>query len=233
MLSLFLSLFFALDTYYDGTPVVIKYAEYVILILHTLDYLLFFFISENRLLYFFSFQSICSYITIIPTFLVRGKIVQDAAKIEQLLLFRVFRFFSIFRLDAVFGRQSMSLLRVYFRLLYILLATVIIFAALMLVFENNYIQEINDIKEYNKLNNIDNSIYNTVPTQKYQFHDMVYFLIITITTVGYGDIYPRTAYGQMLSIGIIFVILALIPQQLSEFSKVNSLISVYARKYYS
>jgi hypothetical protein len=65
-------LFFALDTYYDGTPVVIQYAEYVILILHTLDYLLFFFISENRLLYFFSFQSICSYVTILPTFLVRG-----------------------------------------------------------------------------------------------------------------------------------------------------------------
>ena len=103
-LSLCLSLFFALDTYYDGTPVVIIYAEYVILILHTLDYLLFFFISENRLLYVFSFQSICSYITIIPTFLVRGQIVVDPTRIEQLLLFRVFRFFSIFRLDAVFGR---------------------------------------------------------------------------------------------------------------------------------
>jgi len=62
---------------------------------------------------------------------------------------------------------------------------------------------------------------------------MVYFLIITITTVGYGDIYPRTAYGQMLSVGIIFVILALIPQQLSEFSKVSSLISEYERKQYS
>ena len=45
----------------------------------------------------------------------------------------------------------MSLLRVYFRLLYILLATVIIFAALMLVFENNYIQEINDLRELNKI----------------------------------------------------------------------------------
>lgn len=167
VLSLFLSLFFALDTYYDGTPVVIKYAEYVILILHTLDYLLFFFISENRLLYFFSFQSICSYITIIPTFLVRSQIVLDPARIEQLLLFRVFRFFSIFRLDAVFGRQSMSLLRVYFRLLYILLATVIIFAALMLVFENNYIQEINELREVNKINNIDNSPYILIPTQKY------------------------------------------------------------------
>jgi hypothetical protein len=37
----------------------------------------------------------------------------------------------------------------------------------------------------------------------------------------------------MLSVGIIFVILALIPKQVSEFSKVNSLISVYARKSYS
>ena len=63
----------------------IIYAEYVILILHTLDYLLFFFISENRLLYVFSFQSICSYITIIPTFLVRGQIVVDPARIEQAL----------------------------------------------------------------------------------------------------------------------------------------------------
>ena len=59
---------------------------------------------------------------------------------------------------------------------------------------------------------MDNSKYKLVPTLKYQFHDMVYFLIITVTTVGYGDIYPRTVYGQILSIGIIFVILALIPQ---------------------
>jgi hypothetical protein len=58
----------------------------------------------------------------------------------------------------------MSLLRVYFRLLYILLATVIIFAALMLVFENNYIQEINDLRELNKIKNIDNSSYANIPT---------------------------------------------------------------------
>jgi hypothetical protein len=62
---------------------------------------------------------------------------------------------------------------------------------------------------------------------------MLYFLIITITTVGYGDIYPHTTYGQLLSVGIIFVILSLIPQQLSEFSKVNSLISPFARKTYT
>lgn len=37
----------------------------------------------------------------------------------------------------------------------------------------------------------------------------------------------------MLAIGVIFVILSLIPSQLSEFSKVSNLTSVYARKSYS
>ena len=71
ILSLLLTVFYALDSYYPGTPKVIVYSEDVILLMMTLDYLLFFFISENRLFYFFSFQSMCSYITIIPTFLVR------------------------------------------------------------------------------------------------------------------------------------------------------------------
>jgi hypothetical protein len=62
---------------------------------------------------------------------------------------------------------------------------------------------------------------------------MLYFMIITITTVGYGDIYPKTVYGQMMCIGIIIVILALIPSQLSEFSKVSNLTTIYSRKYYS
>ena len=221
-----------MDTYFVGTPLVIEYTEDVILILHTLDYLLFFFISDNRLFYIFSFQSICSYLTIIPTFLVRVNIVTDPARQELLLLFRVFRFFSILRLDNVFARRSMTLVRVWFRLLYIFVATVIIFSALMLTVENSNIREVNRMREENPDLDED-SAYSVVPSTQYEFHDMLYFLIITITTVGYGDIYPHTIVGQMLSIGVIFVILSLIPKQLSEFSKVNSLISVYARKSYS
>ena len=147
VLSFLLTLFFAVDTYYQGTPKVIEVAEYAILILHTLDYLLFFFISDNRLFYFFSFQSICSYLTIIPTFLVRVQVVTNQTTIEYLLLCRVFRFFSILRMDNVFIRRSLTLLRVWFRLLYIFVATVIIFAAVMLTVENQNIMEVNKIKK--------------------------------------------------------------------------------------
>lgn len=145
-LSFLLTLFFALDTYYDGTPRVIEFAEYVILVLHTLDYLLFFFISDNRLFYFFSFQGICSYITIIPTFIVRVHLADAQQTIEILLLCRVFRFFSILRIENVFARRSMTLVRVWFRLLYIFIATVIIFSALMLTVENMNIEKVNKTK---------------------------------------------------------------------------------------
>jgi len=145
-LSFILTFFFALDTYYDGTPEVIVFSEYAILMLLTLDYLLFFFISDNRLIYVFSFQSIVSYLTIIPTFLVRVELIDDPSKVESLLLCRVFRFFSILRLDYVFARRSMTLVRVWFRLLYIFVATVIVFAALMLTVENDNIKKCNSIK---------------------------------------------------------------------------------------
>jgi hypothetical protein len=45
----------------------------------------------------------------------------------------------------------------------------------------------------------------------FQFHDMIYFMVVTVTTVGYGDIAPVTTEGRMSVIVIIMVIIGLFP----------------------
>ena len=46
----------------------LQYPEMIILVYLTADWLLFFYISENRILYPFKFQSFVSYLTILPSF---------------------------------------------------------------------------------------------------------------------------------------------------------------------
>ncbi len=62
-------------------------------------------------------------------------------KILVIVLFgRVFRMFSIYRLDKFFSRRNLNLVRVYFRLIYTFVTIIIIFGSLMQKVENSNIE---------------------------------------------------------------------------------------------
>eukprot|EP00744_Colponema_vietnamica_P002453 GILI01003843.1.p1 GENE.GILI01003843.1~~GILI01003843.1.p1 ORF type:complete len:913 (+),score=151.79 GILI01003843.1:165-2741(+) len=62
---------------------------------------------------------------------------------------------------------------------------------------------------------------------------MVYFVVVTLSTVGYGDIAPVTVTGRMTIIVVIGSALVLIPKQTNELIRLLGLQSVYARRKYN
>ena len=54
-----------------------------------------------------------------------------------------------------------------------------------------------------------------------RFDQCLYFLMVTLSTVGYGDMSPATQEGRLLLIGILIMILAVIPGFISEMNELS------------
>lgn len=119
-----------------------------------------------------------------------------------LKLFRMTRLFSIFRLISVFQSQ---MIRVTFKFVLTFIIIIFLFAACMLTIENMASYQI--MRE--ELENREDPTYeinedNFENIYVYGYHDMLYYIVVTMTTVGFGDISPTTVMGQCLYIIIMF-----------------------------
>jgi len=152
--------------------------EWIFTILFTIEYILRVYSAKNRKKYIFSFMGIVDLLAIIPTYLMF-----IYPPIRYLLDIRVIRLIRIFRIlklsNYVKGAYTMQIALRSSRpkIIVFLLSVsivVILVGTLMYIIEG----------PENGFNNIANSIY---------------WAVITLTTVGYGNIVPVTAMGKVLA----------------------------------
>jgi len=154
--------------------------EWIITLLFTFEYFLRVYVVKRKRAYIFSFYGIVDILSILPTFL--SLVLGGAQFLAIIRLLRMVRIFRIFNLrDYIFSglsivaalNQSRKKITVF--LLFILLM-VCVFGGVMYVVESGHPE----------------SGFASIPKS-------IYWAIVTITTVGYGDISPVTALGQLLA----------------------------------
>jgi voltage-gated potassium channel len=156
----------------------LRIGEWMITLLFTLEYILRIWVSPRRSAYVTSFYGIIDLLAIIPSFLtllIPG--VQGLVLVRALRLTRVFRILNMERYVHEARLLLLSLLASRHRLIVFMLAVlaiVSVFGALAFIVETP------------------EAGFTSIPRS-------IYWAIVTLTTVGYGDIAPRTGLGQMLA----------------------------------
>lgn len=152
--------------------------EWFFTLIFTVEYLLRLVCVGRPLKYTVSFYGIVDLLAIIPTYL--SLVLPGSQYLLVIRILRILRIFRILKMVQYLGeaRLIVKALRASGRkiavFLYTVLTMVVIFGSLMYVIEG----------EANGFTSIPRSIY---------------WAIVTLTTVGYGDISPQTGFGQALA----------------------------------
>lgn len=156
----------------------LRAAEWTITVLFTIEYLIRLWISDSWKRYAFGFFGIVDLLAILPTFLsllIPGS--QALAVVRAVRLTRVFRILNLFDYVHEARLLLMALLASRHRIIVFMLAVlalVTVFGAVMFVVETP------------------EAGFTSIPRS-------IYWAIVTLTTVGYGDIAPRTNLGQAIA----------------------------------
>ena len=156
----------------------LRVAEWIFTVLFSAEYLARLVVVDRPLRYARSFFGLVDLLSILPSYL--SLVLPGAESLLVIRAFRLLRVFRVFKLGRFLGEQNLLLtsLRMSRAKVLVFLATVLILD--LIVGSAMYLIEGPE------------SGFTSIPTA-------MYWAIVTMTTVGYGDIAPATPAGQILA----------------------------------
>lgn len=176
---------FSVETLPNLDPQWIRFLEIfevVTVLIFTAEYLLRFFVADRKLSFVFSFFGIIDLLAILPFYLSFGI---DLRSIRAFRLLRLFWMFKLVRYSKAIQRFHRAFLIAREEIVLFLCVTIIL---LYLAAVGIYHFE-----------------HDTQPEAFASIFHSLWWAVITLTTVGYGDIYPVTAGGRIFTFALLLI----------------------------
>ena len=181
---------FSMETIPDLEPETrrtLRYVEIVTVIVFTIEYMLRIYVSERKLRFVFSFFGIIDFLAILPFYLAIGIDLRSLRALRFLRLFRIFKLVRYNKAMNQFSRAIKSSKEQIFLFIFVTLILVYFAAVGIYYFENE-----------------------AQPEHFSSIFDSLWWAIITLTTVGYGDVYPITVGGKVFTFVILMIGLGIV-----------------------
>eukprot|EP01102_Stenamoeba_stenopodia_P021669 TRINITY_DN8802_c0_g1_i2.p1 TRINITY_DN8802_c0_g1~~TRINITY_DN8802_c0_g1_i2.p1 ORF type:complete len:1025 (-),score=213.06 TRINITY_DN8802_c0_g1_i2:98-3130(-) len=200
-------LIFVAETYREdpaaSSSVTVVCLELFFCMVFLIDYLLHLLCAESKLSYVFSWHALIDLATILPALFFLCEFKVEVNDDICTILWRVFRSTRILRLYRIVYIANKPVKRQVLKLSYTIGALLFFFAAL-----------------------------NCALFTHFNWHTSLYFMTVTFTTVGYGDISPQGTLGRMLFIVIMATAFVVVPAAASDLFRIMSEASVYKGSYH-
>lgn len=185
----------------DKTKDILFSVETFIVVIFTIEYVLRIYIADKKSDYIFSFYGIVDFIAIVPFYISLG--IVDLRTLRILRMLRLFRLFKLVRYNKAMHRFSKAF--------YIVKEEIVLFGVVTLMLL--YISAVG----------IYYFEHESQPEQFKSIFHSFWWAVTTLTTVGYGDIYPITIGGRlftffmlMIGLGIVAVPACLLSAALTQ-----------------
>lgn len=169
------------------TKVILQVVEWFSVIVFTLEYLLRIYVADRKLKFVFSFFGIIDLLAILPFYLSFGVDLRSLRALRFLRLFRILKLVRYNRAMNHFTTAIKSAKEEIFLFIFITLILIYFSAVGIYYFENQ-----------------------AQPEHFSSIFDSLWWAIITLTTVGYGDVYPITVGGKVFTFFILMIGLGIV-----------------------
>ncbi|RSK42061.1 ion transporter [Mangrovimonas spongiae] len=181
---------FTVETLPDLKPQtrdILKSIEIVTVIVFTVEYLLRIYVADNKLKFIFSFYGIIDLVSILPFYLAIGF---DLRSLRALRFLRIFRVLKMVRYNKAMAHFIFAIKSVKEEIILFVMVTMILiyFSGVGIYYFENQAQ----------------------PENFSSIFDSLWWAIITLTTVGYGDVYPVTIGGRVFTFLILMIGLGIV-----------------------